>query len=224
MTPEFDEAFWNDLYGTAPIWSGDANPHLVEVAEPLPAGSALDIGSGEGGDATWLARRGWSVLAVDLSTVALKRAQDAIASVPEAAARVTWQQIDLLAWTPPAASFDLVSAQYMHLHTADMRSLVERLAAAVRTGGTLLVVGHSDQEHRTAAGEHGHGHDDASADDPADSLADEAGRPTFDADLFYTAESLAELLSPADWAIVQAGPRAHPKRHGTDAVLEARRL
>ncbi|BDZ50281.1 hypothetical protein GCM10025867_25220 [Frondihabitans sucicola] len=48
----------------------------------------------------------------------------------------------------PASSFDLVSSQYMHLPSPDMRALVTALAASVRPGGTLLVVGHADSEHR----------------------------------------------------------------------------
>ncbi|WP_345152704.1 class I SAM-dependent methyltransferase [Nonomuraea rubra] len=40
----------------------------------LPPGTALDLGSGEGGDAIWLARKGWRVTAADISGVALRRA------------------------------------------------------------------------------------------------------------------------------------------------------
>ena len=84
-----------------------------------PAGSALDIGAGEGADALWLAQRGWNVTAVDISTVALERASErTTAEDAEAAARITWQQADVTEWAPPAGSFDLVSSQFMHLPSA----------------------------------------------------------------------------------------------------------
>ena len=74
-TTVFDKKFWDERYSSAPaIWSGNPNPQLVaEVADFAP-GTALDIGAGEGADALWLAQQGWSVTAVDISTVALDRA------------------------------------------------------------------------------------------------------------------------------------------------------
>ena len=55
--------FWDDFYrDREQIWSGRPNPILVEVVTPLPAGTALDVGAGEGGDALWLAARGLPAL------------------------------------------------------------------------------------------------------------------------------------------------------------------
>ena len=70
------EEFWDARYRSAPaIWSGNPNPHLVADAGDLTPGRALDIGAGEGADAIWLAQRGWTVTAVDISGVALQRAR-----------------------------------------------------------------------------------------------------------------------------------------------------
>jgi 2-polyprenyl-3-methyl-5-hydroxy-6-metoxy-1,4-benzoquinol methylase len=69
------EQFWEEHYGAAErIWSGRANATLVDVVQDLPPGTALDLGCGEGGDAVWLALRGWQVTAVDVSRTALQRA------------------------------------------------------------------------------------------------------------------------------------------------------
>ena len=71
----FDRETYDELYRSAPaLWSGRPNRQLVVEAEELPPGTALDAGSGEGGDALWLAERGWRVLAVDFSAVAVERA------------------------------------------------------------------------------------------------------------------------------------------------------
>jgi ubiquinone/menaquinone biosynthesis C-methylase UbiE len=76
-----DQETYDELYRSAPtLWSGRPNRQLVVEASELPPGRALDAGSGEGGDALWLAERGWQITAVDFSTVALERAAAAAAS------------------------------------------------------------------------------------------------------------------------------------------------
>lgn len=111
-------------------------------ASDLQPGRALDVGSGEGADTIWLAERGWRVTAVDISSVALERSSALSKRFgSEIAGRIDWLQVDLTAWRPPAASYDLVSAQFMHLPAA-REVLFPRLAASVAPGGTLLIVGH----------------------------------------------------------------------------------
>src|SRR5699024_10261495 len=66
--PSADEADWDRRYSGTQLWSGEPNRTLVdEIAEMAP-GRALDVGAGEGGDAIWLAERGWTVTASDISS------------------------------------------------------------------------------------------------------------------------------------------------------------
>ena len=134
--------FWEEHYRKQErVWSGGANPVLVDVAESLPPGTALDLGCGEGGDAVWLARNGWRVTAVDVSPTALDRASEE-AKTAGVADRINFQRHDL-ARTFPSGLFDLVSAQYLHSPVELPRDRVLRTAAgAVAPGGLLLVVGH----------------------------------------------------------------------------------
>jgi SAM-dependent methyltransferase len=138
---EDPQEFWERLYGERDqVWSGRVNAVLEQEAEGLAPGRALDLGCGEGGDALWLADRGWQVTAVDISPTALARA------AAEAARRgvvVDWQRADLAEELPPGP-YDLVSAQFLQSPVALPRSEVLRRAAAeVAPGGTLLVVGHA---------------------------------------------------------------------------------
>ena len=94
------------------VWSGRVNARLVEIAEPLDPGTALDLGCGEGADAVWLAARGWRVVAVDVSEVALERA--AVAAKSLGVLELIDFQLHDLGSTFPAGSFDLVSAQFLH--------------------------------------------------------------------------------------------------------------
>lgn len=151
MATVFDEKFWDERYsGSDAVWSGSPNPQLVAEGARLVPGRALDVGCGEGADALWLAEHGWHVVAVDLSSVALqKAARHAAAKAatgPGLVGSIEWEHHDLLKWTPPASSFELVTAQFMHLPTADREPLFARLAEAVAPGGSLLVVGHSESD------------------------------------------------------------------------------
>jgi SAM-dependent methyltransferase len=124
------------------VWSGRANVRLVEVAEAMPTGRALDLGCGEGGDALWLAERGWHVTAVDISQTALDRAA-ADARARDVLERIDFQRHDL-PHTFPEGAFDLVSAQFLHsMAELDRPRLLRRAAEAVSAGGTLLIVDHA---------------------------------------------------------------------------------
>jgi 2-polyprenyl-3-methyl-5-hydroxy-6-metoxy-1,4-benzoquinol methylase len=143
---EYTKEFWDERYGSADkIWSGRPNTQLVAQVSDLAPGDALDVGSGEGADAIWLASRGWRVTAVDVSAVALDRAAQ-VAVAAGLQSLISWEQRDMLSWDPGQARFDLVSAQFMHLPRPAQDSMHTRLAAAVRPGGTLLIVGHLHDE------------------------------------------------------------------------------
>lgn len=204
-TELFDEKFWDDRYRTAQrIWSGNPNAHLVEQVADLAPGTALDIGCGEGADAVWLASRGWQVAGVDISSVALDRAAEQVAAnAPELADRIKWQRADVLNSDLAPEQFDLVSAQFLHVPEPARDALHRRLAAAVRPGGTLLIVGHHVSDLHTAIAR--------------------PRRP----DLLFTAEDLAAMLDPELWDIETSTPaREAPNHDGKlvtihDAVLRA---
>lgn len=202
----FGETFWDERYRRpGHVWSGNPNPQLVAGVSGLQPGSALDAGSGEGADAIWLARQGWAVTAVEISSVALARAAAHAAGDP-AARGIRWVHQDLTAWTPPAGAFDLVSAQFIHWPGPQRTAVYNRLAAAVAPGGTLLIVGHH----------------------PSD-LATGARRPRLP-ELLFTPDETAAALDPAAWEIVvcEARPRPATDPSGQaitvrDSVLQARR-
>jgi SAM-dependent methyltransferase len=128
------------------MWSGRPNGRLVaEVADLAPL-RVLDVGCGEGADAIWLARRGWTVTAIDISDVAICRAREASHL---AGASVEWICGDVLQTPFPAGSFELVSMQYPALSKAAGEGAVRRLLATLRPGGLLLAVYHDlDDAHR----------------------------------------------------------------------------
>jgi SAM-dependent methyltransferase len=180
MSDMFSEEAWDERYQSRPsLWSGKPNPNLVSQTQGLAAGSALDAGAGEGADAIWLAERGWRVVAIDLSAVALQRAAaHAAERGPQIADRIEWRHADLMSWDPGAEGFDLVAVHYLHLPGTMRAAAFRRLAAAVAPGGTLLIVGHHPSDLQTTM-----------------------PRPPMP-ELFYTGDDIAGLLDLDGWEIV----------------------
>jgi SAM-dependent methyltransferase len=183
-------------------WSGRPNGRLVAEVGDVTPGRALDVGCGEGADAIWLARGGWTVTAIDVSEVALRRAR---AAADLAGAAVEWICGDALQMGFPAGSFDLVSMQYPALPKAAGEAAVRALLDTVRPGGLLLAVYHDlDDEHRE--------HMKSGGVDPAD---------------YFEAERLRQLLGDdftVELNVVE--PRIDPppdNPHIADVVLRARR-
>lgn len=197
---------WDERYrSSAAVWSGDPNPQLVEEISGLAPGHALDAGCGEGADAIWLAQRGWTVTAVDISGVALEHAR-AVPIGADTAHRIGWQQADLIADPPAPTAYDLVSAHFLQLPPEPRAALVRGLAAAVKPNGVLLVVGHHPSDLQTTA-----------------------RRPQRPG-VLYAAGEVGAMLDPAGWDVVvdAARPRRATDPAGRtitvhDAVLRARR-
>jgi SAM-dependent methyltransferase len=133
---------WDERYATSDrLWSGAPNQALVTAVATLIPGRVLDIGCGEGADAVWLAGAGWTVTGLDVSGVALERAQ---LHAADAGVSVAWVQSGFVDARLPTASFDLVSAQYPVLAKTEDNLAENALLDAVAPGGTLVVVHHAD--------------------------------------------------------------------------------
>lgn len=159
MTEESTAAFWEAHYaGEGPTWSGHPNATMVDVVSPLPPGRALDLGCGEGGDALWLAARGWDVTGVDVSATAVDRARRAATAAPDA--RLRWLVRDLDEWAAAdtedvadvgdvsgdelADGYDLVTASFFQSSVHLGRTaILRRVAGLVADGGHLLLVSHA---------------------------------------------------------------------------------
>ncbi|WP_411722038.1 SAM-dependent methyltransferase [Mycetocola sp.] len=150
--------FWEARYLTnrgesGHVWSGRVNAAVVHEVIGLTPGTALELGSGEGADALWLAARGWTVTAIDISATALavgaaKATRDGLAD------RIDWVQADLSTWHP-SAEFDLVTAAFLHSPVELAREeILRRAASAVAPGGRLLVVGHGAFPPKSGHSEH----------------------------------------------------------------------
>ena len=133
-----DIAGWEERYR-----SGDhgrehaATILVVEIAEKLAPGTAMDLACGAGRNALYLAERGWAVTAVDGSEKAIELVQQRAAArgleVHTKVADLTAPEFRMLPET-----YDLVLIAYYL-----QRDLFAKIKTAVRPGGVVV----SDRAH-----------------------------------------------------------------------------
>lgn len=168
---------WDARYAAADLlWSAPPNGFVAELLEPLPPGHALDVAAGEGRNAIWLVERGWAVVAIDYSSVAVERMRVRAAErLGDRAGGLTTHVADATMPAPggPAAC-DVVLFCYLHLPPAGWAQALGRGVDALRNGGRLVVIGHAA---RNLTEGHGGPSDAAVLYDPADVLATVEGLP-----------------------------------------------
>ncbi|MCG8422859.1 MAG: methyltransferase domain-containing protein [Proteobacteria bacterium] len=141
---------WDKRYAaTDLLWSADPNQFLVAEVAGVEPGRACDVACGEGRNAIWLAEKGWQVVAVDFSPIAVDKARQLAASREVV---IDWHTADVRENLPSAQSFDLVLMFYLHMPWSDMRAALRHATDALAPGGTFLLVGHDSSNL-----EHGHG-------------------------------------------------------------------
>ncbi|NDK31522.1 SAM-dependent methyltransferase [Nesterenkonia haasae] len=151
MTYDFDKPYWEThwaaVHGAAQTPASPANPYLERETESLQPGTVLDAGCGAGAEAIHLARRGWDVTGVDISSRALGHAARS-ADQAGVAERTRWVEADATVWSPDV-EFDLVMTHYAHPASAQL-DFYERIASWVKPGGSLPIVGHLHGAHNHA--------------------------------------------------------------------------
>lgn len=145
---------WDGVYKAVkaedlPWNAGGPDSDLVRLADAgaLPLGRALDAGAGPGHDAAFLAARGWSVLAVDLSAEALKLAERTVRAEGQQG-RVTLREADVLKLKEPSESFALVHDRgcFHTLPEADRARYVAQMARLLQPGGKVVLRTFSEAE------------------------------------------------------------------------------
>ena len=126
-----DPARWNQRYvdDDVPWDSGVPDAHLPSVLDRhgIEPGKALEIGCGTGTNAIWLARKGFDVTAMDLSEVAIDRAETKAAQADIACRFMVG---DFLVDPVPGAPYEFVYDRGV-LHVFDDAKDRTRFAARV---------------------------------------------------------------------------------------------
>jgi SAM-dependent methyltransferase len=140
-----ERARWDHRYATGDYQPREQPaPFLLEWLDRLPVGRALDVATGTGRNALPLAAAGFEVDAVDISSVAIERAQ---AEAEQRGLRVRWLVADLDAGVLPGDGYDLITViRYRN------PSLWGVLADALAPDGWILVEHHLQTDREGVAG------------------------------------------------------------------------
>ena len=160
----------------AQLWDRNPAPQLGEIVAALPPGRALDLATGDGRNAIWLASHGWGVTAVDSSGEALSLAA---ARAEAEGIAIDWVQGDVRTWSP-AILVDLITITYLHIPADELEAVVERAASWLVPGGHLIVIGHDRAN-----------------------LGTGSPGPT-DPSILYTPESLASLAQQSGFTVLSS--------------------
>ena len=140
-----DATDWDERYRSSDqLWSVTPNLFVADRLADVAPGRGLDLASGEGRNAIWLAERGWAMTAVDFSAVASSRAT-------AQSDLVEFVVADVLTWEPDSR-FDLVLITYLHLMPPDFEQVIRASREWLAPGGELFLIGHD-----VSNIEHGHG-------------------------------------------------------------------
>ncbi len=135
--------FWNETWSTMDHTFADHDETLVDHAGNLQPGRALDLGCGSGGNAVWLAKRGWRVTGVDFSGVAIEKARMRAA---ESRVVVEFLVSDVTTYQPEER-YDLITSFYIQLWPRERAQMLTKAAESLAPGGKLLFVSHDKSSH-----------------------------------------------------------------------------
>lgn len=136
-----------EAWGAAPwekVAEGNAQSHdaLVELLDPKPGERFLDVGTGTGAVAIRAARRGATVVGVDIAPNLLETARRLAA---EEGLEVVFDQGDAAALPYHDASFDVVASSFGVMFAPDHETAASELARVCGKGGRLgLTTQHPD--------------------------------------------------------------------------------
>lgn len=145
---------WERLYHLLepeklPWHAGRPDPDLVELVDKgfLAPGNALDVGTGQGCDAVFLASKGFQVTAVDIAPSAIKLALERAAGAG-VEGKIEFRTEDVLRMDLAPEKFSFVNDRgfFHYLRGEDRPAYAGRVARALAPAGIVLLRVFSDKE------------------------------------------------------------------------------
>lgn len=128
---------WNQRYNSKDYAYGiKPNDFLVEFAYNIPPGNVLCLAEGEGRNATYMASRGHKVLAVDSSSVGLKKAQSL---AKHKSVSINIVESDLTLFDIKSESWDIIISIFCHLPKDISKQLHKKVITGLKPGGIFLL-------------------------------------------------------------------------------------
>ncbi|NUM87995.1 MAG: response regulator [Bdellovibrionales bacterium] len=131
-----EQSGWDKTYARRGyVFGKDPAPFLVKQLAHLPKGLALDIAMGEGRNAVFLAKKGFLVEGVDISSVAVRKSQELAA---ESKVKIRAKVADLRKYRIEPRRYDVI-LNFYYLQ----RSLVPGIKEGLKKGGVVVFETHT---------------------------------------------------------------------------------
>lgn len=128
---ESDRSQWDQVYDQENyVFGKEPSEILMKHVDILPLGRALDIAMGEGRNAVFLAKKGFVVDGVDISEVAIRKANRL---AKESNVRIATVNADLNTYEIKPATYEVIlNIQYLQ------RSLIPEIKKGLKRGGVIV--------------------------------------------------------------------------------------
>ncbi|MRN38240.1 class I SAM-dependent methyltransferase [Neisseria sp. N95_16] len=134
MSSPWDQRYLGEEY----VFGTEPNEFIRRIRPYLPSsGNALDLATGEGRNAVFLAECGLDTEGVDLSAVGLEKAAKLAA---ERGVNISLRQADLLGLDLPPQSHDVITSVFCHFTEPDRSRFSQRIIAALKPNGLFAGV------------------------------------------------------------------------------------
>jgi SAM-dependent methyltransferase len=139
----YDEEFWNERYaGDEYLYGTEPNSFLAEQHKLLH-GPVLSLSEGEGRNAVFLASRGLEVVCVDISAVALEKANRLAKS---RGVEITSLVCDLETFVPEENHYGSVLSISAHLPSKVRNRLYPLVERSLRPAGVIILEAYSENQ------------------------------------------------------------------------------
>ena len=131
-------AMWDERFSREELVYGESpNTYLQTHAANLkPGAKVLVPGDGYGRNGLWLAKQGFRVHTVDVSSVGVERARKIAAA---AGVEMQIEQGDLTTWNWPEAQFDAVASIFVHMLPVDRQIAHAGILRAAKPGSVIIL-------------------------------------------------------------------------------------
>lgn len=128
---------WNQRYNTEDyVYGKKPNDFLIKSAESVLPGNVLCLAEGEGRNATYMASKGHKVLAVDSSSVGLKKAQSL---ANQLSVSIDIIESDLAVFDIQSEKWDTIISIFCHLPKDIRNPLHQKVVKGLKPGGILIL-------------------------------------------------------------------------------------
>ncbi|HAD11907.1 MAG TPA: SAM-dependent methyltransferase [Saprospirales bacterium] len=131
------QQFWDERFGTPDyLYGTEPNRYFQEKLEMLIPGCLLLPAEGEGRNAVYAAKKGWQVMALDLSEMGREKAHKLAQA---RGVTIHYELTDLREFNPKGELWDVIGLFYAHFPPEFRAETHRRLIQALRPGGYLIL-------------------------------------------------------------------------------------